>query len=485
MKINIDLKHELFQWGPIDAKLIYPDYFSWSFVNYAKKFISWSDLVGIFSQGKVVYFGDNPNLRERGRKNFYRYILPNEQFKKYYQEWQKYLKHLIKLQHSITPKYLQALDNHNLNQLYQKWVRAYLNFWTVGLLPELSNWGTEEILSERLRLIVPQQYFSKVFEKLSAPLSLSFYQRSDLELLALRKYFKNKKEFDKKLFKFQQNHFWQLNSYGHSRVLPVAYFKQEFLKYSSSSAAQKVRGLKLYSQRVKLVKKKIIKQYQLDGQTAKIADRLSFCVWWQDLRKFYIFWANHCIDVFLKEFSKRYKVSFLDLHFYNAEELSKLSVQGLKINSQIIWARKKLVVCHYAEKNNKLDYIIGARAKTIKKKFTNSKEKPNNLQEINGLTVSLGKTIRGKVKIITSPKNIGKMQPGDILVASMTSPDYIVAMKKALAIITDAGGMTAHAAIVSRELKIPCIVNTKIATKVLRDGDLVEVDSKHGVIKKL
>jgi len=74
------------------------------------------------------------------------------------------------------------------------------------------------------------------------------------------------------------------------------------------------------------------------------------------------------------------------------------------------------------------------------------------------------------------------MKKGDILVAAMTSPDYILAMKKASAIITDEGGMTCHAAIVSRELGIPCIVNTKIATRVLKDGDLVEVDTKKGVI---
>jgi pyruvate,water dikinase len=67
----------------------------------------------------------------------------------------------------------------------------------------------------------------------------------------------------------------------------------------------------------------------------------------------------------------------------------------------------------------------------------------------------------------------------------MTRPEYISAMKKAAAIVTDEGGITCHAAIVSRELKKPCIIGTKIATKVLKDGDLVEVDADKGIVKIL
>lgn len=78
---------------------------------------------------------------------------------------------------------------------------------------------------------------------------------------------------------------------------------------------------------------------------------------------------------------------------------------------------------------------------------------------------------------------MGKVQKGDILVAVMTRPDYIVGIKKAAAIVTDEGGITCHAAIVAREIGIPCVIATKIATKVLKDGDLVEVNANHGVVK--
>ncbi|MFA5050056.1 MAG: phosphoenolpyruvate synthase [Candidatus Micrarchaeia archaeon] len=88
----------------------------------------------------------------------------------------------------------------------------------------------------------------------------------------------------------------------------------------------------------------------------------------------------------------------------------------------------------------------------------------------------------GKVKILNSAKEISKMQKGDILVTDMTTPDFVPAMKRASAIVTNTGGMTSHAAIVSRELGIPCIVGTEKATSVLKDGEEVSVDGTHGLI---
>lgn len=87
---------------------------------------------------------------------------------------------------------------------------------------------------------------------------------------------------------------------------------------------------------------------------------------------------------------------------------------------------------------------------------------------------------RGPVKIIMSPKEIGKMQQGDVLVTDMTTPDFVPAMKKAVAIVTNAGGRTCHAAIVSRELGVPCIVGSKNGTQVLHEGQIITVDAIHG-----
>jgi len=92
---------------------------------------------------------------------------------------------------------------------------------------------------------------------------------------------------------------------------------------------------------------------------------------------------------------------------------------------------------------------------------------------------------KGKVTILKNKNKINEFEKGRILVSPMTTPIFLPAMKKASAIITDEGGVTCHAAVVSREFKKPCIVGTKIATRVLKDGDLVEVDANNGIIKIL
>ena len=80
-------------------------------------------------------------------------------------------------------------------------------------------------------------------------------------------------------------------------------------------------------------------------------------------------------------------------------------------------------------------------------------------------------------------KEFKKMREGDILVTSMTRPEFVSIMKKAAAIVTNEGGITCHAAIISRELNTPCIISTRIGTQKLKDLDFVEVDANKGIIK--
>ena len=111
-----------------------------------------------------------------------------------------------------------------------------------------------------------------------------------------------------------------------------------------------------------------------------------------------------------------------------------------------------------------------------------------NKKQLTGVTANQGKT-KGIVKIISSKFNLEtqfrKFKIGNILITQMTSPNYLPILNKAKAIITDEGGICSHASIISRELNIPCIIGTKVATQVLKDGDLVEVDANQGIVKKL
>lgn len=135
--------------------------------------------------------------------------------------------------------------------------------------------------------------------------------------------------------------------------------------------------------------------------------------------------------------------------------------------------------------NNKIEIVVGDE---LKKELESCQEKidTKDITELKGMVTYKSKAlVRGKVKVVEGKKSLSKVNEGEILVANETTPDYVQAMKRASAIITNQGGITSHAAIISRELKTPCIIGTKIATKVLKDGDLVELDTEKGIVKIL
>lgn len=132
-------------------------------------------------------------------------------------------------------------------------------------------------------------------------------------------------------------------------------------------------------------------------------------------------------------------------------------------------------------------YIVQSRPITTLKQANMSQQKLTidtkaNLKElVSGLAASPG-LASGPVKIVKSPKEIGIVEKGDVLVAQMTNPDYVPAMRKACAIVTDSGGKTSHAAIVSRELGVPAVVGCGVATTTLKDGQIVTVDGTNGKV---
>jgi phosphohistidine swiveling domain-containing protein/isopentenyldiphosphate isomerase len=132
-------------------------------------------------------------------------------------------------------------------------------------------------------------------------------------------------------------------------------------------------------------------------------------------------------------------------------------------------------------KDNTVHCIHGKAEIEQKLKEIGFREEITADQEVKGTIAFKGKA-RGTVKIVRTVEDTINVNKGDILVAVTTHPDYVPAMQKAAAIITEEGGMLSHAAIVSRELEIPCIVGTTNATKVLQHGQLVEVDADNGKV---
>ncbi|MEK6889606.1 MAG: PEP-utilizing enzyme [Nanoarchaeota archaeon] len=185
--------------------------------------------------------------------------------------------------------------------------------------------------------------------------------------------------------------------------------------------------------------------------------------------------GDEASQIIMKSLNKIYpKLGNLILYI-SIEDLEKD-----KFNLKILEERSKGELFMIDGKLVSKDYL-----KNIKKKEDFDFEEvkiDNNINEIKGQIAHKG-FVKGKVKLILRRDEINSIEEGEILVSTMTIPDFLPAMKKAAAFVTDEGGITCHAAIIAREIGKPCIIGTKIATKVLRNGDLIEVDADKGIVR--
>ena len=163
------------------------------------------------------------------------------------------------------------------------------------------------------------------------------------------------------------------------------------------------------------------------------------------------------------------------------DEILQLVDYGMKIES--LYGSYQDIEWGF-DRDTKRLYILQSRPITTLRGEKEMEKSTDNTQLkslVRGLAASPG-IGRGKVKYIEDISEIARVEDGDVLVTVMTNPDMVPAMRRASAVVTEEGGRTCHAAIVSRELGIPCIVGAKEATKILKEGMEVTVDAKRGVV---
>lgn len=217
----------------------------------------------------------------------------------------------------------------------------------------------------------------------------------------------------------------------------------------------------------------------LPTQAKEILDIFQISVTIQDVRKGEsLMWISGA-DKLLREYAKRTNFEYNELLFATWEELFYPD----SLNRDVLKERSQACVLVFSK--NGLATYTSLIAQDLYNQFRiNVLKIPENITEIEGVIASKG-IVKGRVSVVINTSQFHKVKKGDILVSFMTRPEYLPIMGLASAFVTDEGGLTSHAAIVAREMNKPCIIGTKIATKVLKDGDVVEVDANAGVIRIL
>ncbi len=292
----------------------------------------------------------------------------------------------------------------------------------------------------------------------------------------------DKKSIDRAAGKHKQAYDWLEFHYSGPTILSKEYFIELLTSEIKQgiSGKEKLKELRDKKKKLTLNQNKISNELGLSEKERYWINIAKTFMFLKALRKDIIFQASRLSDPLIREIGKRFKFTPDQVRYITVEEVKK-GLAGNKINVSLINKRMKHSVWIFD--NEKIKVFIDKEAKKYSKRIIEEKIEEE-ISEFKGTPACIGR-VRGVAKIIFSADDMGKMNKGDILVSFATNPNLLSAMKKAGAIITDEGGITCHAAIVSRELNIPCIIGTKIATKVLKDGDEVEVDAERGVIKIL
>lgn len=419
------------------------------------------------------------SLKEENKKvgNFLVERFKNKKFAdKFLKDYKEFGKKTIKELNEMDKKDFSKLNKNELFGILKKTTDAYIKNFDWGFIIEPMDFVMPELIESRL---LKQGHTTGEIADMLAIADIIFLNRESQELIEIAK--KPKKEQEDLLKKHSCKYRWLQSAHMGRKDIPLSYFKEKLEELKEKGLDAELERLKNFKKDAEKRKKEILKKKPVDKETMELLKVADLIAPPHDRRKELFMRTIYTLDTAREEIARRYGYTKDELSVFDVNDILKLK-EGKKLDKG--YARKlcKEGLLYIDTKKNIWKYYYGKEAREIAKKELTLDL--SGITEIKGMPASLGRA-EGTVKIVHGVKDMIKMEKGDILVASMTRPEFVPAMKKAAAIITDEGGVTCHAAIVSRELNIPCIIGTKIASEALKDGDLVEVDADNGIVRKM
>lgn len=382
---------------------------------------------------------------------------------------------------------LRQLSNAELAGLFNRYVTAYER-----LLPCFSASQPEFLkpAEKALKGLLNQNSFSdeqinSYFTILTAPCEVDAIKREEMDFLKAALL-----GDETPLLEHAKKHPWLFfNTYSESTA--VSFLKEKALQLGKISEAEvllKTNEIRRKNIELANKQKEILAGLQGSEQASELAlifqksaiDRMETKAVWGG--------AEFLFQNMFREIAARVGETIDDFMWtYNIEDILNFLEREIKLSKGEIAGRKKFYL--FWLDNLQLRFFSGEEALRVAEKEVGFK-KEISVAEISGTIACPGKA-KGNARVIlvrdlpTLEKDLREFKKGEVMVTTMTQPTMVLIASKAAAIVTDEGGLTSHASILAREFGIPCIVGTRLATKAIKTGDLIEVDANKGTVRKL
>ncbi|MBI4453006.1 hypothetical protein HY636_00005 [Candidatus Woesearchaeota archaeon] len=438
---------------------------------------------------------------------------------------------------------LFKLSDKELAGLYKKYCDEYISSYMYSEpAPNLLKDIIEKKLKERLiNLLKDEDKLNKVFSLLTIPSVLeqpfpidSFVVREEKELLKIailvkKNYMLEKRRsinttediaillkkkgvadcivnddivigniVKKKLEKHAEEYAWLPVDYN-GEPWTLDNFKERLNEILNDKISPEEK-LKILIEAPKKLKKEqlaIKKEYDIDDKIFYDCITAQKCMAAMDIKKEVCSTSHYHLQFLMKEIGRRLGLTLTQANYLTPNEAelaltnnqteNKRKINDIKVKN-IKSTRKKFTKKFLNARYHQSCYIEGeTEVNFLDKDDENAVRKiiekaPESKDKLIGICGNPG-YIKGKARVILETKDFHKMQKGEILVTSFTTPEFVIVMKKSAGIVTDMGGVTSHSSIVARELNIPCVVGTKFSTKLIKDGDVLEIDAGNGVVR--
>ncbi len=379
---------------------------------------------------------------------------------------------------SLQPQKLKILTNEQLIRSYNKYQYYYEKFSKENIYYWLV--AADEFLDFCRQQIsfIRRDKHNHCFEILTTPLEQSYLLKERLAFasLALKAKKRNPSWLTKALTQHSYHYGWVAWDYAGPLFWTVRRLRRRLSKFTPAISKDILYNERNY--RTQLRRKQRSLEEKLSSRVKIFFRAAREQAMLQDEKKAVTTESHYYLSFLHCETGRRLKVRKKNLYFISFEEIADALRRKRPLPNGIRRSAAGVIIIQ----KGKMEIADGVLARRWRSVLSSKTFLWKNL--LQGMTASCGHAI-GRAAVVMTRSDIKNVKSGSILITQMTTPEYIQAMERASAFVTDEGGLTCHVAIVAREMKKPCVIGTKIATRVFKDGDRVEVDADRGVVRRI